>query len=52
MGIALSDKQRALLEYVEYPFYEYDLLGILKGAFVGKIYHPGRSPGRYRAEDR
>ncbi len=38
MGIALSDKQRALLEDVEYPFYEYDLLGILKGAFVGKIY--------------
>ena len=38
MGIALSDKQRALLGDVEYPFYEYDLLGILKGAFVGKIY--------------
>ena len=38
MGIALSDKQRALLGDVEYPFYEYDLLGIFKGAFVGKIY--------------
>ena len=38
MGIALSDKQRALLEDVEYPFYEYDLLGILKSAFVPKIY--------------
>lgn len=38
LGIALSDKQRAQLEDTEYPFYEYDLLGILKGAFVGKIY--------------
>lgn len=38
MGIVLSDKQRAQVLDVEYPFYEYDLLGILKGAFVGKIY--------------
>lgn len=38
LGIALSGKQRAQLEDVSYPFYEYDLLGILKGAFVEKIY--------------
>ena len=38
MGIALSDKQRAQLADTGYHFYEYDLLGILKGAFVGKIY--------------
>lgn len=38
MGIELSDKQRAQVLDVNYPFYEYDLLGILKGAFVGKIY--------------
>lgn len=38
MGIVLSEKQRAQLADVDYPFYEYDLLGILKGAFVGRIY--------------
>jgi len=38
MGLSLSDKQRAQLADVDYPFYEYDLLGILKGAFVGRIY--------------
>lgn len=38
MGIALSDKQRAQLLDVDYPFYEYDMLGILKGAYVEKIY--------------
>lgn len=38
MGISLSDKQRAQLLDTAYPFYEYDLLGILKGAFVGRIY--------------
>lgn len=38
LGIDLSDKQRAQLLDVDYPFYEYDLLGILKGAFVEKIY--------------
>ena len=38
MGIALSDKQRSQVLDVDYPFYEYDLLGILKSAFVQKIY--------------
>lgn len=38
MGVALSDKQKALMLNTEYAFYEYDLLGILKSAFVPKIY--------------
>ena len=38
MGIALSAKQIAQLMDESYPFYEYDLLGILKSAFVPKIY--------------
>ena len=38
MGVALSEKQKAQLMDTEYPFYEYDLLGIFKGAFVSKIY--------------
>ena len=38
LGIALSDKQTAQMKDTEYPFYEYDLLGILKSAFVPKIF--------------
>ena len=38
MGLELSEKQRTALLDTEYPFYEYDLLGILKSAFVPKIY--------------
>lgn len=38
MGLALSEKQRAQMLDGAYPFYEYDLLGILKSAFVPKIY--------------
>ena len=38
MGVALSDKQKSLMLDTEYAFYEYDLLGILKSAFVPKIY--------------
>ena len=38
LGIILSDKQKAQMSDTEYPFYEYDLLGILKSAFVPKIY--------------
>jgi len=38
VGLTLSDKQRGQLMDMEYPFYEYDLLGILKGAFVPKVY--------------
>ena len=38
LGIALSAKQEAQLLDTAYPFYEYDLLGILKSAFVPKIF--------------
>ena len=38
MGLSLSAKQQAQMEDTEYPFYEYDLLGILKGAFVPQIF--------------
>ena len=38
MGVTLSEKQKAQMMDLEYPFYEYDLLGILKSAFVPKIY--------------
>ncbi len=38
MGISLSDKQKNQMLDEEYPFYEYDLLGILKSAFVPQIF--------------
>lgn len=38
LGMSLSDKQKALLNDTEYPFYEYDVLGMLKGTFVPKIF--------------
>ncbi len=38
IGMNLNDKQKAQMLDLEYPFYEYDLLGMLKGAFVPKIY--------------
>lgn len=38
MGITLSEKQKAQMMDQEYPFYEYDLLGILKSVFVPQIY--------------
>ena len=38
MGLTLSAKQEAQMMDTEYPFYEYDLLGILKGAFVPQIF--------------
>ena len=38
MGLTLSEKQCAQMLDGTYPFYEYDLLGILKSAFVPKIY--------------
>ena len=38
MGLSLSAKQEAQMLDLEYPFYEYDLLGILKGAFVPQIF--------------
>ena len=38
MGITLSKKQEEQMMDTEYPFYEYDLLGILKSVFVPQIY--------------
>ena len=38
MGLALSEKQQKQILDTQYPFYEYDLLGILKGAFVPQIF--------------
>ena len=38
MGMNLSDKQKTMLLDTEYPFYEYDVLGMLKGTFVPKIF--------------
>ncbi len=38
LGVQLSEKQKQLLLDTAYPFYEYDVLGILKGAFVSKIF--------------
>ena len=40
MGLALSVKQEAQMLDESYPFYEYDLLGILKSAFVPQIFIP------------
>ena len=38
MGLTLSEKQVSQMLDTEYPFYEYDLLGILKSAFVPQIF--------------
>ena len=38
MGMTISEKQAALLLDTEYPFYEYDVLGMLKGTFVPMIF--------------
>ena len=38
MGLSLSQKQTDQMLDTEYPFYEYDLLGILKSAFVPQIF--------------
>ncbi len=38
MGLKLSSKQENQMLDTQYPFYEYDLLGILKSAFVPQIF--------------
>ena len=38
VGMNLSEKQKKMLLDTEYPFYEYDVLGMLKGTFVPKIF--------------
>ena len=40
MGLTLSEKQKTQMLDMEYPFYAYDLLGILKGAFVPQVFIP------------
>ena len=38
MGMTLSEKQKTMLLDTAYPFYEYDVLGMLKGTFVPQIF--------------
>lgn len=38
MGLTLSQKQKEQMLDESYPFYEYDLLGMLKGTFVPQIF--------------
>ena len=38
LGLTLSEKQEKQMLDTQYPFYAYDLLGILKSAFVPKIF--------------
>ena len=38
LKISLSDKQKDQMRDTEYPFYEYDLLGILKSVFIPRVY--------------
>ena len=38
LGMNLSEKQKNMLLDTEYPFYAYDVLGMLKGTFVPKIF--------------
>ena len=38
LGMNLSEKQKQLLLDTEYPFYEYDVLGMLKGTFVPMVF--------------
>jgi len=37
-GVSLSNKQEEMLTDTSYPFYEYDLLGILKSGFISSVY--------------
>lgn len=38
IGLSLSAKQREQMLDTSYPFYEYDLLGILKSVFIPRVY--------------
>lgn len=38
LGMSLSEKQKQMLLDTAYPFYAYDVLGMLKGTFVPKIF--------------
>ncbi len=39
-GVNLSEKNRKMLLDVNYPYYEYDVLGILKSSFIPQIFIP------------
>ena len=38
LGMNLSEKQKTMLLDTAYPFYAYDVLGMLKGTFVPKVF--------------
>lgn len=40
LALHLSEKQRGFLTDADNPFFDYDLLGVLKSAFVSRIYEP------------
>ncbi len=40
LGAGLSPRQKSLLLDTASPFYEYDLLGILKSVFIPRVYSP------------
>jgi hypothetical protein len=40
LHIPLSGKAKKILLDTDYPHYEYDVINILKGDFIPKIYHP------------
>ncbi|MBQ7540751.1 MAG: PHP domain-containing protein [Clostridia bacterium] len=40
LSVPLSEKQRAYLTDADNPYFDYDLLGVLKSAFVSRIYVP------------
>lgn len=39
-NISLSEKNLTMLKDVDYPYYEYDVLGILKSSFIPQIFIP------------
>ena len=43
-GLSVSQSQRAMLMDEAYEYYAYDLLNVLKGSFVSKIYVPAAPP--------
>lgn len=50
LSLPLSDKQRAQLGDADNPFFDYDLLGVLKSAFVSRIYEPATDECMHASE--
>ncbi len=44
LGLFLSESQRTLLLDIDYAYYAYDVLNVLKGNFVAKIFIPAEPP--------